>query len=209
MFDATAGNSSQYRDLSTGGIGIGGWTNRTGNAITDIDYSSVTAVAALTEESIKDVVEGLYLRGADPTLLMARPPVIRRLSEFQFTSAARIATLTNQDNAGSQGQRIAQGSVNVMVTDFSVLELVANRLMRQSNKTGLDGDSTPLSDTVLIVDPSQLALSFLTGYRTVTEGKNGLLDEREIQVDWTLKPGSYEAIGAIFGVDDAAAVTAS
>lgn len=203
IYDATDGNASQYRDQSTGGIAIGGWPNATGNAIGAVDYSSVSAVNALTETAIKDVVEGLYTRGSDPTVLMARPSVIRRLSEFMFTSSARVATLTNQDGAASTAQRVAQGSVNVMVTDFSVLELVPNRLMQQS------GDGSPDSDTVFIYDPNYVDLSYLMGYRTVELAKTGLQDKREVQVDWSLCVKSWEAIGAVFGVDDAAAVTAS
>lgn len=200
--DVTAAGASQYRNVGTGAITISGWPNATGNIIADVGYGSVSAVGALTEESIKDVVEQLYQNGADPTVLMARPPVVRRLSEFMFTSSARVATLTNQDGAASTAQRVAQGSVNVMVTDFSVLEIVPNRLQQQS------GDGTPDTDTVFIFDPNFLQQSFLHGYRTVELGKTGLTEIREVQVDWTLKCMNWGAVGGVLSVDDSAAVTA-
>ena len=203
ILDATAGNATSYRDLSTGGItSIGGWTNNTAGIIPAVNYTAVTAVNALTETAVKDVVEQLYENGADPTVLMARPGVVRRLSEFMFTSSARVATLTNQDAAASRAQRVAQGSVNVMVTDFSVLELVPNRLQPVS------GGGSPASDTVFIFDPNMIQISFLHGYRTYPLAKLGLQDRMEIAVDWTLKPLNWTALGGILGVDKAAAVTA-
>lgn len=202
IINATAGNATQYRDLSTGGIAIGGWTNHTAGIIPAVDYTSVTAVNALTETSVKDVVEQLYTNGADPSVLMARPAVIRRLSEFMFTSSARIATQLGSESAQSTAQRVAVGSVNVMVTDFAVLELVPSRIQIQS------GDGTPDSDTVFIFDPSMIQISYLHGYRAYDLAKLGLQDRKEIAVDWALKPLNWTSVGAIFGVDDAAAVTA-
>ena len=90
------GNASQYRDLSTGGIAIGGWPAITpsggvGN-VAAVDYTSVTAVNALTETAIRDVVEQLYTNGfggMNNYVGMARPAVCRRISEYMFTSSAR------------------------------------------------------------------------------------------------------------------------
>ena len=202
IVNATAGNATQFRDLSTGGVTIGGWTNHTAGIIPAVVYTSVTAVNALTETSVKDVVEQLYTNGADPTVLMARPPVVRRLSEFMFTSSARVASLVSSSDEGSRAQRVVQGSVNVMVTDFSVLEIVANRLQPVS------GDGSPASDTVFIFDPTMMQISYLHGYRAYDLAKLGLQDRKEIAVDWTLKPLNWTSLGGILGVDSAAAVTA-
>ena len=208
IYNASAGSASQYRDLSTGGIGIGGWPNITpsggvGN-VAAVDYSSVIGVNALTEESIKDVIEQLYTNGIESRnnyVLMARPGVIRRLSEYMFTSAAKVGTLINQEPDG-QGQRTATGTVNVFNTDFGVLEFAPNRLMQVS------GDGSPDSDTVFIFDPGYLSISYMRGYNSYVIGKTGLTDEREIAVDWSLRVHNWEAVGAIFGVDVTADVTA-
>jgi len=203
IFDATGGNPSSYRDQSDGITNIGGWTNKTGTIIDVIDYTAMATPGAITEQAIKDVAEQLYLNGADPTVLMARPTVIRKISEFQFTSASRIATLTNQDGAASQAQRVAQQSVNVLVGDFSVLELVPNRLQQQS------GDGTPDSDTAFIFDPNFISISYLHGYRTYELAKVGLQDRREIAVDWGLRMHNWTALGGIVGIDPALAMTAA
>jgi len=203
VIDTTAGNPSQIRDQSEGITAHGGWTNRTGEILKKTDYTAMATPGAITEVAIKDVVEQLYENGADPTVLMGRPSCIRRISEFQFTSAARIATLTNQDGAASNAQRVAQGSVNVMVTDFSVLELVPNRLQPRS------GDDTPESDTVFIFDPGMLSISYLIGYRTIPLAVDGLQEKRLIHVDWGLRVGNWEGLGGLIGINPATAMTAT
>lgn len=211
IYNATGGNASQYRDISTGGIGIGGWPNRTGTEITDIDYSSVTAVTAVAEQDIRDVVQAIYERGWSETtnlVLMARPSMIRKISEYMFTSSARISTLTNM-GSDEVSKRVAQGAVNVFLTDFGVLEMVPNRLMQQSNRTGADGDSTPLCDSILIFDPTYLSLSFMQGYTTLQLARDGLQDKRMIYADWGLRVNNWCAVGGIFGADATAAVTAT
>jgi len=209
IYDATAGNASQYRDLSTGGITIGGWPAITpsggvGN-VAAVDYSSVTAVNALTEVAMLDVVEQLYNNGYGDSanyVAMCRPPLKRRISSFMFSSSARVGTLVTQQG-DSTNARIANGSVDVLKTDFGVLELVPNRLMQVS------GDGTPDSDTLFIMDPSMIQISYLHGYRVYPLARTGLLEKREMAVDWMLKPLNWCAVGAVFGIDASAAMTAT
>ena len=49
--------------------------------------------AALTEKRIRDVAELAYNAGGNPTVIMSTPRVMRNLSEYLFTSSARVATL--------------------------------------------------------------------------------------------------------------------
>ena len=48
---------------------------------------------ALSEATFKDLLQGVYQNGGESMVVMARPPVVRRFSEYQFTSGARIATM--------------------------------------------------------------------------------------------------------------------
>lgn len=194
-----------FVDLSTGGITIGGWTNRTGQIIPAVDYSSVTAVNALTFSSVKDVCDALYqLGGGDSGLkLMARPAVIKLLSQFMFTSSAQIATLTKETRGDSSSTQ-AQSSVNSMISDYGIIvDFIPNRLMQQS------GDGTPDSDTVFIFDPQYLAVSFQGGgIRTKELPASGLFRSVQIHADYGLCVKNADTLGAIFGIDDSAAVTA-
>jgi hypothetical protein len=86
-----------------------------------------TAARALTETFVRDAVQDVYLQGGDPSIFMATPMVIRKLSEYMFTSSARVATLYS-DTEGAKSAAVAMGSVNVFVTDFGTLKMVPNRL---------------------------------------------------------------------------------
>jgi len=204
--EQTTGNTKSpqcFVDLSTGGIGIGGWTNRTGNIIPAVDYSAVTAVNALTFSSIKDVLDALYQLGTTtPSKLLARPAVIRKLSEFMFTSSAQISTLVRDRNESGAAQ--AQASVNTLISDYGfVVDFVPNRLMQAS------GDGSPASDTMFVLDPQFVQVSMQGGgIRSKELPVSGLARAVQIHCDYGLQVSNPDALGAIFGIDSTAAVAA-
>jgi hypothetical protein len=159
--------------------------------------SGVTAEAtpgtakALSFQDVKDAVMAVYKEGAESTTLMSSPEVISSLSTYLFGNDARIANLL-ADQGKSSEKATALGSVNVVVTDFGTLKLVANRLQPKD----ANGD-----DFVFILDPEYLSLSYLEGYRTDTLAKTGLSEKREISVDWGLRVHVEEAQAMICGVD--------
>jgi hypothetical protein len=193
-----------FIDLGTGGItSIGGWTNRTGAIIPAINYTAYSAVTALTFSSIGDVLDALYQLGADnPSVLMARPAVIKRLSAFMFGSTAQIATL--QRDKGEMGPAQAQASVNSLISDYGIIvDFVPNRIMGQS------GDGSPDSDTVFIFDPDYISLSFMGGGIRVKElPADGLFMKTQIHSDYGLRVENPDALGGILGVNDGLAVIA-
>jgi hypothetical protein len=129
---------------------------------------------------------------------MSTPQVIRNLSEYLFTTNARIATMTNQDTSGTSPMT-AYGSANVFVTDFGVLTLVPNRIQP------LDGVNTA---TVYIIDPQYIKLSFMRGYRVEPLAKTGLSEKRLMSVDYSLTVTAEEALAQIKDIDTTAAVVA-
>lgn len=157
----------------------------------------------LTEEMIRDVAQSVYEQGGNPTVLMSIPALIRKLSEYMFTSSARIATL--QKNAADSAAATAVGSVNVFVTDFGVvLEMIPNRIMQATNST-----ATTEETELYLIDPDYAEISYLHGYRTEPLAKTGLADNRQIAVDWTLCVNTEKAHGVIADIDYINAVTAS
>jgi hypothetical protein len=73
---------------------------------------------------VRDAVQAVYTDGGDPTVMMSIPGVIRKFSEYLFTSSARVATLMS-DQGKSTEQATALGSVNVFVTDRFIGPLAA------------------------------------------------------------------------------------
>lgn len=106
------------------GGAVGGYDTGTGLVA---PRTPSTSARALTESFVRDAVQDVYLQGGDPSVFMATPMVIRKLSEYMFTSSARVATLYS-DTEGAKSAAVAMGSVNVFVTDFGTLKMVPNRL---------------------------------------------------------------------------------
>ena len=118
-------NQASGYGFGAGGA-VGGYNTTTGLTVA---RTPSTAARALTETFVRNAVQDVYLQGGDPSIFMAVPAVVRKLSEYMFTSSARVATLMS-DQDGSKQQAVAMGSVNVFVTDFGTLKMVPNRLQQ-------------------------------------------------------------------------------
>jgi hypothetical protein len=162
---------------------------------------AVGAKRALSEKTVRDIVQSVYQQGGDPSVMMSLPSIIRAFSEYLFTSSARVATLTS-DQGKSSAKATALGAVNVFVSDFGTLELVDNRL--QQKYAADDGDA----GDVYVIDPAFLSIAYLHGYRVEPLAKTGLADNRQMAVDWTLIVNTEKAHGVIADVDPAAAAVA-
>ncbi len=167
-----------------------------------VDAPTEGEARGLTETLVRDAAQGVYEQGGNPSILMSVPGVIRKFSEYTFTSSARIATL--QQDQGVQAQT-AVGTTTVFMSDFGVtLELVSNRLQQTYDSA----DVGPIQvANVFIMDPGMLRISFLAGYRVDPLAKTGLADKRLMRVDWTLKVLNERAQGLIADINPATDVT--
>ena len=151
----------------------------------------------LTETMVRDMCQLIYTAGGDPSAMVATPAVIRKFSEYCFTSSARIGTLTSEIGQDEKSAT-AKGSVNVFVTDFGVtLDLVPNRLQQVT---------AAATSSILFADWAYVEGAFLRGYQVESLAKSGLSEKRMMSVDWTIKVLNEEALGAIHAVDEAVAV---
>jgi len=165
---------------------------------------------ALSETTIKDMMREAYMKGGNPTIAMSTPSCIERLSDYLFTSSARVATLQSEVNSGNRtdngsgggrsgGGVVAQGSVNILVTNFGTLELVPNRFQAEV--------AADVADLYLI-DPDLWERSYLQGYETKELSRNGLGENREISVDVTLCSLNEEGNAVVADIDTALAAVA-
>jgi hypothetical protein len=203
--DTVAGKSAGFNAwLTTNTVrGVGGLDGGYGTTSpTIVDAATLGTTVALSEEAIRDICQQIYEQGFDANILMARPTVIRRISEYMFTDAARIGI--QQTETGKSGASTAIGSVKIFITDFDVeLVMCPNRLM-----PAMDEPTTALNDSVFIFDPSMWRHGFLHNYRTESLAKLGLADRSQIAVDWTLKCLAEESAGVVADVDAALAMLA-
>lgn len=166
---------------------------------------------ALTETDVRDALQEAWEGGADPSVLMSVPGVIRKLSEYMFTSSSRIATLTRETQGVGEGEAaVGVGSVNVFITDFGVtVSFLPNRIQRMEAVwtypagTAVEGTGAG----VFILDPAYARLSYLEGYVTEPLAKTGLTDKRLMKVDWSIKALNPDAHRYIPSIDPTAEVT--
>jgi hypothetical protein len=180
-------------NVSVGATGaVGGFNAGTGLTVAPTPGTK----RAASETTLRDLLQQVWENGGNPTVLMSVPAVIRGLSEYMFTSTARVATLMS-DTGQSATQSIAKGAVNVFVSDFGItVELVGNRLQPVVAAGVAD---------LFILDPSLLELSYLKGVSVEPLAKTGLAEKRMMTADWTLKVLNEKGLGGYFDIDTALA----
>jgi len=171
------------------------------DGLTDV-WTSTGAVVTPTETLVRNAVEGVYNEGGESTKLMSIPGITRRFSEYLFTSSARVGTIMS-DQGKSREAAAAVGSINIFVTDFGTLDIVPNRLQQKQTAAAAND-----SAFIFILDPMQLAIDYLYGYRTDVLAKTGLAENRQMAVDWTLRVGNQKAQAMIGDIGVATAWTA-
>jgi hypothetical protein len=188
-------------------------SNRTGNGFNTSTKLTVVGTATadgagITEDAIRDIVQEIFQEGGDPSILMSTPAMIRTISEYMFTSSARIGTMLS-DQGKSAEKATAMGSVNVFVTDFGTLKFVPNRLQLSYAAAFATPSLTAAYCDLFILDPQYLSMCYLHGYRTDPLAKTGLAENRQLSVDWSLKVHTEKAHGLITSIDPTTAMTAS
>jgi hypothetical protein len=190
----SAGIGAQLKShVSVGATGaVGGFNTTTGLFVAPTPGTK----RALSETTIRDTLQAIYQDGGNTTVMMARPPVIRKLSEYLFTSTARVATLQTQTNGATA--QTAIGSVNVFVTDFG------QTITLRDNRIQLVDDTA--TSSVYFLDPTHLRQSMLRGYQVEPLGKTGLTEKRLMSVEYSMLVLNEKSQGAILAVDEALAV---
>lgn len=185
-------------NVSVGATGaVGGFNTTTGLFVAPTPGTK----RALSETLIRDTLQSIYEDGGNTSMLMARPVVIRKLSEYLFGSTARVATLTSDKaQKGDGGALTAYGSVNVFVTDFGQTVTLRDNRIQPTDDTA--------TSSMYFLDPAHLKQSFLNGYKVETLGKTGLNDKRLMSVEYSLLVLNEKSQGAILAIDEALAVVA-
>lgn len=154
-------------------------------------------IAVITEEGIRQMVQDVYQEGGESSVLMTVPEIIALISQYMFTSTARIATI-EADQQKSMEKAQALGAVNYFITDFGTLEFVPNRIQQKyTSLAGSAGDAA----SVFILDTALLRRGILHGLRAEELAKTGLADKRQLAVDYTLMVLNEKGQAVIGDVD--------
>ena len=165
----------------------GGWVSGQVTAATD------GTPRALTETAVRGVIESCYTNGGEPDTIMVTPTVKTVISEYLFSSSARIATLY-RDEAGGQNQATAIAAVDVFVSDFGALKIIPNRFQ------GHNG-TVPRHRDVHILDMALWETRYLRGFQTNPLARTGDAENRQLLVDYTLCSKQQEGSGIVADVD--------
>lgn len=197
--DAQAGLSGGLASWLTTNVSVGAGAGAVGGFSTATGLTVAPTAGtkrAASEDTLRDLLQSTWQNGGNPTVVMSVPAVIRGLSEYMFTSTARVATLMSDTGQG-QNASVAKGAVNVFVSDFGItVELVGNRL-QPVVAAGVA--------QLYILDPSLIELSYLKGIAVEPLAKTGLADKRQMSADWTLKVLNEKGLGGYFDIDTALA----
>ncbi len=132
---------------------------------------------ALTEQMIKDVAQLCWTEGAEPSIVM--------VGAFNKTVISGFAGNADKtlNLAGAKPGVIVQ-AMDVLVTDFGNLKVVANRFQRARD--------------AFILDPSMIRLFFLRGFQTTKLAKTGDAEKRLLNAEWGLQVDNEKSQGAVY-----------
>jgi hypothetical protein len=171
---------------SLGGVGADGLP----------DAYTPGALRTLTQTLLDSVIEACYVNGGEPDTIMVSPANKRKLSEYLFTSSARVAALySDVGQPRGDSQATALGAVDVYISDFGQLRIVPNRFLGYTQGTGA------ASNNVYVLDMSKWAVGYLRPFATKKIAPTGDAEKRLLMVDYTLIYREEMASGAIMDVN--------
>lgn len=204
----TAGKSAgigswltSFTDRGAGGAD-GGFN--TGTKV--VDAMTAGATRAGTWEMIANGIEGVYLEGGNPGLLMSIPQITKRIGRYLFATPYAAAPTANVNGSGGGVNQTSQGYIDMFKTDFGTLmEIVPNRLQQ----TYMSTDGVPVAvGAVFGLDTRYWRKSSLYGVKVDALGKTGLNHKKLVHEDWMLKCLLERANFGIFDITPTAAWSA-
>ena len=178
---AAAGSTSTARGTAS----LGAWvktnvdmqTNGTNPSYTTLPSSARTDgnVRTFTETILKNVIQQVWSAGGTPKILMTGPVNKQRVSGF-----AGIASSRFNINGGEKPATLI-GAVDVYVSDFGNVSVIANRFQRERD--------------AWVLDPEYAKMVVLRPYQQIELAKTGDAEKRMLLVEWGHKVLAENAHG--------------
>jgi len=167
----------------------------------NIGGSNATASAmTLKENCVNTFLQVLYSEGGNPTHIFASPAAKRQISVFDgsITTAGAAATV----NLNATEQQIVR-SVNSLVTDFGVVNVVLDRWVPQAANTAL-GAGNDLNGVVFFLELPRIQIGFLRPIRFKRLAEDGDRVRGMVVGELTLKVLAHKVHGKLYGVHNIA-----
>jgi len=178
---AAAGSTSVARGTAS----LGAWvktnvdmqTNGTNPSYTTLPNSARTdgTVRTFTETILKNVIQQVWSAGGTPKILMTGPVNKQRVSGFSGIASSRFNI-----NGGEKPATLI-GAVDVYVSDFGNVSVIANRFQRERD--------------AWVLDPEYAKMVVLRPYQQIELAKTGDAEKRMLLVEWGHKVLAENAHG--------------
>ena len=178
---AAAGNTSTARGTAS----LGAWvktnvdlqTNGVNPSYTTLPSSARTDgnVRTFTETILKNVIQQVWTAGGTPKILMCGPVNKQRVSGFSGIASSRFNI-----NGGDKPATLV-GAVDIYVSDFGNVSVIANRFQRERD--------------AWVLDPEYAKMVVLRPYQQVELAKTGDAEKRMLLVEWGHKVLAENAHG--------------
>lgn len=178
---AAAGNTSTARGTASLGAfiktNVDMQTNGANPSYTTLPNSARTDgnVRTFTETILKNVIQQVWTSGGTPKILMTGPVNKQRVSGF-----SGIASQRYNINGGDRPATLI-GAVDIYVSDFGQVSVIANRFQRERD--------------AWVIDPDYAKMTVLRPYQQVELAKTGDAEKRMLLVEWGHKVLAENAHG--------------
>jgi hypothetical protein len=178
---AAAGNTSTARGTASLGAfvktNVDMQTNGVNPDYTTLPNSARTDgnVRTFTETILKNVIQKVWSAGGTPKMLMTGPVNKQRVSGFSGIASSRF----NIDGGAKPATLV--GAVDIYVSDFGNVQVIANRFQRERD--------------AWVIDPEMAKLTTLRPYQQVELAKTGDAEKRMLIVEWGHKVLAENAMG--------------
>lgn len=178
---AAAGNTTTARGTASLGAfvktNVDMQTNGANPSYTTLPNSARTDgnVRTFTETILKNVIQQVWAAGGTPKMLMTGPVNKQRVSGFSGIASSRFNI-----NGGDRPATLV-GAVDIYVSDFGNVSVVANRFQRERD--------------AWVIDPDMAKVTTLRPYQQVELAKTGDAEKRMLIVEWGHKVLAENAMG--------------
>jgi hypothetical protein len=178
---AAAGNTSTARGTASLGAfiktNVDLQTNGANPSYTTLPNSARTDgnVRTFTETILKNVIQQVWTSGGTPKILMTGPVNKQRVSGFSGIASSRYNI-----NGGDRPATLI-GAVDLYVSDFGTVAVIANRFQRERD--------------AWVLDPEYAKMTVLRPYQQVELAKTGDAEKRMLLVEWGHKVLAENAHG--------------
>jgi hypothetical protein len=178
---AAAGNSTTARGTASLGAfvktNVDMQTNGANPSYTTLPNSARTDgnVRTFTETILKNVIQQTWAAGGTPKMLMTGPVNKQRVSGFSGIASSRF----NIDGGAKPATLV--GAVDIYVSDFGNIQVIANRFQRERD--------------AWVIDPDMAKMTTLRPYQQVELAKTGDAEKRMLIVEWGHKVLAENGMG--------------